>query len=130
MNGKIRVLVVDDSLTMQKALGMVFAREDDMTVIGYAASGEEAEHMIDRLRPEVVTIDIGLPGLDGLSLLDHLRNGRCRSRSVVLSSTVTAANDAIGRGAYGFFDKRRVLSDAGELVALVRHAAGGYRLAS
>jgi two-component system chemotaxis response regulator CheB len=130
VNGKIRVLVVDDSLVMQKALGMVFAREHDMTVIGYATSGEEAERLIDQLRPEVVTIDIGLPGLDGLGLLDHLRKGRCRSRTVILSSTVTAAKDAVRRGAFGFFDKRRVLSDAAELIALVRHAAGGHGLAS
>ena len=72
MSAPIRILVVDDSLTIRAMLETVFAREPGVKVVGIAASAEEAERMIDQFRPSVVTVDIAMPGMDGLALLDRL----------------------------------------------------------
>jgi len=125
MAALIGVLVVDDSLTIRAMLETVFARERDMKVLGNAASADEAQRMIQDFRPTVVVLDIAMPGVDGLTLLDRLVKER-RLQVVMLSSHIEAAEDALDRGAVGFFDKRRILSDAKGLVKLIRRAADGH----
>lgn len=124
MGVPIRILVVDDSLTIRAMLETVFAREPGVTVVGVAASAKEAEQMIDSLRPSVVTVDIAMPGMDGLALLDRLV-AEGQTHVVMLSSHIESAVESLGRGAVGFFDKRRILSDAKGLVKLIRRAASG-----
>lgn len=124
MTAPIRILVVDDSLTIRAMLETVFARERGVKVVGNAASAEEAERMIEDLRPSVVTVDIAMPGMDGLALLDRLVAER-HMHVVMLSSHTEAAVESLSRGAVGFFDKRRILSDAQGLVKLIRRAAAG-----
>ena len=124
MPAPIRILVVDDSLTIRAMLETVFAREAGIKVVGIASSAEEAEQMVDDLRPSVVTVDIAMPGMDGLALLDRLAADG-HTHVVMLSSHTEAAIESFGRGAVGFFDKRRILSDAKGLVQLIRRAAAG-----
>lgn len=124
MTAPIRILVVDDSLTIRAMLETVFARERDVKVVGIASNAKEAEQMMEDLLPSVVTIDIDMPGGDGLALLDRLVAGR-PVHAIMLSSHIDAAADSMDRGACGFFDKRRILSDARGLVALIRSAAAG-----
>ena len=125
MPAPIRILVVDDSLTIRAMLETVFARERGVKVVGNAASAEEAERMIEDFRPSVVTVDIAMPGMDGLALLDRLVAER-HMHVVMLSSHTEAAVESLSRGAVGFFDKRRILSDAKGLVKLIRRAAAGH----
>lgn len=125
MSVPIRILIVDDSLTIRAMLETVFAREPGVKVVGIAASAEEAERMIDQFRPSVVTVDIAMPGMDGLALLDRLV-AEGQTHVVMLSSHTESAIESLGRGAVGFFDKRRILSDAKGLVKLIRRAAGGH----
>lgn len=124
MPAPIRILVVDDSLTIRAMLETVFARDNSVKVVGHAACAEEAEQMVEDLLPSVVTVDIAMPGMDGLWLLDRLVADR-HLHVVMLSSHTEAAMDSLGRGAVGFFDKRRILSDAKGLVKLIRRAAAG-----
>jgi CheY-like chemotaxis protein len=70
-------------------------------------------------------VDIAMPGMDGLELLDRLVAER-QTHVIMLSSHTEAAIESLGRGAVGFFDKRRILSDAKGLVKLIRRAAAGH----
>lgn len=118
----ISILIVDDSVTIRAMLEEVLGRERDFTLIGSASDAEMALRMIAEHRPDVTTIDIAMPGADGLSLLDDVH---LRTHAVMLSSRSEAANDSIDRGALGFFDKSRIISDAKKLVKMVRAAAEG-----
>lgn len=68
----IRVLIVDDSMFMRKSLSMILKASDLFEVVGTARSGEDALQRVDELRPDVMTLDIDMPGMDGLAVLEHL----------------------------------------------------------
>ena len=62
----IRVLVVDDSAFMRRAIAKMLAAADDITVVGMASTGEEAVAMQPELKPDVITMDVEMPGMGGL----------------------------------------------------------------
>ena len=69
---KTRVLVVEDSLTVRKRLLEVLASDSEIEVIGEAADGKSAIELCERLRPDVVTLDLMLPVMTGLSATEHI----------------------------------------------------------
>jgi DNA-binding NarL/FixJ family response regulator len=73
MNELIRVFVVDDLRLLREGLVSLLAEQENITVVGTAASGGKALEKIRELRPEVVLIDIGMPGKDGLMVTQALR---------------------------------------------------------
>lgn len=68
----IKVLVVDDSALMRSVLTEILHREDDFDVVGVAANANVAEELIQRLEPDVITLDVEMPGMNGLEFLDRL----------------------------------------------------------
>jgi chemotaxis response regulator CheB len=70
-----RVVVVDDSRTIQAILDNAFSARTDFRVVGFAADGNVAAEMIRRLMPDVVTIDLAMPYIDGEALL-HIKFAR------------------------------------------------------
>jgi two-component system chemotaxis response regulator CheB len=68
----IRVLVVDDSAFMRKVISDIINNDPNMTVIGTARDGRDALKKIQELNPDVVTMDVEMPGLDGLAALEEL----------------------------------------------------------
>jgi two-component system chemotaxis response regulator CheB len=84
----IRVLVVDDSLVMRSLLRMVLGTEPRIIVAGTASDGESALKAMDQLRPDLVLMDIEMPGLDGLSTLRRMRVLH-RKMPVIMCSTLT-----------------------------------------
>jgi two-component system, chemotaxis family, protein-glutamate methylesterase/glutaminase len=84
----IKALIVDDSALVRKLLGEIFAREADF-VIEFARTGLEALEKLSSFRPDVITLDINMPVMDGLSCLDRIMVERpC---PVVIVSSMTAA---------------------------------------
>lgn len=81
----IRVLVVDDSAYVRKTLGAILAQDGDIEVVGFAGDGEEALAQVDRLRPDVVTVDLEMPLLDGVGFIER-QMARMRLPIVVVSS--------------------------------------------
>ena len=69
----VRVLVVDDSAVVRKVLGDVLNANSGTTLAGTAASGEAALSKIDELKPDVVTLDIEMPGMNGSEALAEVR---------------------------------------------------------
>ena len=82
-----RVVIVEDHPLMQSALEATLERADGFTVVGTATSGLQAEPLVSRTQPDLVLLDLLLPGLDGLSCLALLRERHPETTVVVLSGT-------------------------------------------
>ncbi|ABQ26862.1 protein-glutamate methylesterase/protein-glutamine glutaminase [Geotalea uraniireducens] len=105
---KIRVLVVDDSAFIRRALIMMFNGNPDIQVIDVASNGEMAVALVKELRPDVVTLDVKMPVLDGLSALERIMK-ECPTPVIMLSSLTGKGGDntlkALELGAVDFVDK-------------------------
>ena len=108
MIGRIRVLIVDDSAVFRRLLSDLLGRDPALEVVGTAADGYIAERKVMTLCPDVVTLDVVMPRVDGLTLLDRLM--RVRPLPVVMISGITAEAcdvtlQALERGAVDFICK-------------------------
>lgn len=72
VNNNIRVLVVDDSVMMGKRIAQILEEDDQIEVVGRALNGEEAVHMIPGLKPNVITLDVEMPRMNGITALKHI----------------------------------------------------------
>lgn len=121
---KIRVLVVDDSALVRSLLAEIINRQPDMACVGAANDPLVAREMIRELNPDVLTLDIEMPRMDGLDFLGRLM--RLRPMPVVMISTLTergaeATMKALELGAVDFVSKPRlgVVDGLGELSAQI-----------
>jgi len=104
----IKVLVVDDSALIREVLARMLTRDNDITVVGTAVDPIDAREKIKQLDPDVVTLDIEMPNMNGLAFLERLM--RLRPTPVVMVSTLTrkGANEtllALELGAVDFVAK-------------------------
>jgi two-component system chemotaxis response regulator CheB len=129
---KIRVLVVDDSAFVRRALIRMFEKSPVIQVIDVAADGEMALDLVKKLRPDVITLDIRMPVLDGLKALERIM--RERPTPVVMLSSLTEKGGentlkALELGAVDFIDK----SSAGgpmDISALAEELASKIQIAA
>ncbi len=129
---KIRVLVVDDSAVIRQVLCDIISETPDMEVAGKAADGRKAIAACESVRPDVVTLDIQMPGMNGLDTLDAILAKR--PVPVIMVSGLTQAGadvtlDALERGALDYVAKPERGSGVatalrGELMRKIRSAAG------
>jgi len=127
----IRVLIVDDSATMRALIRVMVEREPDMEVVGEAPDAAEARALMKARNPDVVTLDIEMPGMNGLDFLERVM--RLRPTPVVIVSTLTqegtnATMRALELGAVDCYAKPtgsngEMLEDKGRLAELIRRAA-------
>lgn len=73
MSSPLRVLIVDDEPTVRLTVGRAIAREADMAVVSEASDGRAALRLIRRLSPDVVLMDVGMPGISGIDVARRLR---------------------------------------------------------
>jgi two-component system chemotaxis response regulator CheB len=111
---KIRVLVVDDSVLARKYISDIIIEDPDMELVGTAYSGEKALQKINKFKPDVVTLDILMPDMDGLETLKKIMN-KCPTRIIIVSSA-TRRNEfatllAMEMGAVDFVSKPEGASD-------------------
>ncbi|TYK53004.1 response regulator [Actinomadura decatromicini] len=123
----IRVLVVDDQAIVRAGFTAIIGGEPDMEVVGQAADGAEALRAVPECRPDVVLMDIRMPGVDGLAASRELAAAKSPARVLVLT---TFHRDeyvfgALRAGASGFLLKD---CEPQELVDAVRTVAGGEAL--
>ncbi|HDQ40596.1 MAG TPA: chemotaxis response regulator protein-glutamate methylesterase [Desulfonatronum sp.] len=105
----ISILVVDDSAFMRKALSTMLAGDPDIQVVGTARDGEEGLEKIRLLKPDVVTLDIEMPRMDGLTALRHIMMEMPRPVIMVSSLTTEGAEatlKAMDLGAVDFIPKQ------------------------
>jgi two-component system chemotaxis response regulator CheB len=107
----VRVFVVDDSAFVRRALSRILEGQPGVRVVGEAATGLEALERIPRLDPELVTLDVAMPGMDGLQVLRALLRWKPRLKVLMLSAHThegaEATIDALAAGAMDFIDKSR-----------------------
>ncbi|QDE86424.1 chemotaxis-specific protein-glutamate methyltransferase CheB [Myxococcus xanthus] len=129
----IRVLVVDDSAFARKVLRQVLSSAEGLEVVGVARDGLDALEKVAELSPDVLTLDLVMPGLDGLGVLRALAPSAAAPRVVVVSSAGEESELAVAAlqaGAVELVNKPTALATerlyelGGELVAKVRTAAG------
>ncbi|MET8630323.1 response regulator transcription factor [Kitasatospora sp. NPDC004669] len=123
----IRVVLVDDQPLVRAALQMVIADAPDLEVVGEAGNGAEAVELTAALEPDVVVMDIRMPGMDGIEATRQITAGPGKTQIVVLT---TFDDDdyvyaALRAGASGFLVKDMALD---EILAAVRVVAAGEGL--
>jgi DNA-binding NarL/FixJ family response regulator len=129
VSGRVRVLVVDDQGLVRAGFRMILEAQPDMEVVGEAADGLDAVAAAGRLRPDVVLMDIRMPGMDGLEATRRLAGPGVDDPVRVLILTTFDLDEyvfeALRAGASGFLLKDLPRED---LVAAVRVVAGGEAL--
>jgi two-component system, NarL family, response regulator LiaR len=121
---RIRVLLVDDHTVVRRGLRLVFELEDDLEVVGEAADGREALAQVAALRPDVVVMDLLMPGTNGVEATRAIRATFPDVEVVALTSVLEdrMVVDAVEAGASGYLLKE---TRPDELFEAVRAAARG-----
>jgi two-component system chemotaxis response regulator CheB len=108
MNDPYKLLIVDDSKLIRRAVSNIFKAQDNFQVVGEAGNGKEALDMLAGLNPDVVTLDINMPVMDGLTTLKHIMIKSPRPTVMLSSLTQEGASvtfDALKYGAIDFIPK-------------------------
>ena len=127
----IKVLIVDDSVFMRTVIRDMLARDSSIEIAGTASDGVDALEKIQALNPDVISLDIEMPKMNGLDLLRELRKMKRRPKVLMLSSLSSKdaemTNEAIRLGADDFMVKPKDLPHireiGRELISKVKHLA-------
>lgn len=101
----VRVLIVDDQEAFRTAARMVVELSDGFEIVGEAASGEEGIHLVDELSPDLVLMDIKMPGIDGLEATRRIIAAHPGARVVALSTYEEYVDQTLDAGAMAFISK-------------------------
>ena len=123
--GKITVLIADDHPVVRQGLRVLLSLHPDIEVVGEAGDGAEAVELAAAVAPDVILLDLKLPGLDGLGVLAELRDRNLPARVLVLTSVADSASVTVAMrgGAAGFLYKD---VDPDALVRAVRSVHDGH----
>ena len=121
----IRVVVAEDHPIVREAVVRAVDGDVAIDVVGEAATGREALGLIERLEPDVVILDLHMPDLGGLAVLDKLRTTHADVRVIVLTASEEAGTllDAVAAGAAGYLSKRSTGEELRQAV-ITAHAGG------
>jgi two-component system response regulator NreC len=115
----IRLLLVDDHSILRAGLRMLFAAESDMQIVGEAGSGAEAIEAVQRLRPDVVIMDVAMPGMTGIEATRRIKE--ILPETTILALTMHEDEqyffEMLNAGAAGYIPKRAAPDD---LIAAIR----------
>jgi DNA-binding NarL/FixJ family response regulator len=122
---RIGVVLVDDHPLVRAGLAGLLEATDDLSVLGEAADGEAAISKVAELEPDVVLMDVSMPGMDGIEATRRLLDDGYAGAGVMLTSFADRARvvDALDAGAVGYLLKD---SEPGEVLSAVRAAASGH----
>jgi NarL family two-component system response regulator YdfI len=127
MSEVIRVLIVDDHLIVREGLRLILETEPGFNLVGEASNGAEALKQVEQKKPDVVLMDLRMPGMDGLTAIEHLRGSHPEAAIVILTTFNEDAlmRKGLGLGARGYLLKD---TDRGTLFNTIRAAARGETL--
>ena len=122
----IRILIVDDHPVVRAGLTSMLGTQAELEVIGSASSGEEGLEIIHRSRPDVVLLDLRMPGLNGIDMLLVVKKSGSQSRAIILTSYETDEDiyRAVQAGAQGYLLKDTPLK---EMLEAIRAVSAGKR---
>ena len=117
----IRVMVVDDHAVVRNGLRFSLLAFDDIELVGEAGSGEEALRLCGEIQPDVVLMDMKMPGLDGVAATRAIRKRHPQVRVIALTSFQEAVlvQDALQAGAIGYLLKDATLDEVAEAIRSV-----------
>jgi DNA-binding NarL/FixJ family response regulator len=120
----IRVLMADDHVIFRQGVRKLLEEEDDISIVGEAANGNECIHMMAKVRPDILLLDLNMPDKDGLTVLEELNFDSLPTQVVVLTATEDdrEAVRAMRLGARGIVLKQ---SASDLLVKSIRRVYGG-----
>ena len=120
----IRLVVVDDHQVFADALGVLLGTEGDLEVLAVAPDAEKALIVVEELRPDIVLMDVDLPGMNGIAATRQVLETCSETRVIVLTALMDPAvvEGAAAAGAIGFVSKQRAADD---LLGAIRAAARG-----
>ena len=120
----LKVLVADDHRLIVEAIRLALDEDDDIEVVGEATNGTQVLPLVGRTNPDVVLLDVRMPGMDGLTCLDRLRKSYPAVTVVMLSGQddPETIRSALDRGATSFIAKQ---VDPRDLASALRLAAQG-----
>jgi DNA-binding NarL/FixJ family response regulator len=123
----IRVLLVDDHQVVRRGLRTFLEVQEDIEVVGEAADGDEGVAQAEQLRPDVVLLDVKMPGTDGIEALRRLRDGGSSARVLVVTSFTEQRTvvPALRAGAAGYVYKD---VDPDALAGAIRSVYAGHVL--
>jgi two-component system chemotaxis response regulator CheB len=134
-NKKFRVLIVDDSTFMRKVLETIFNSDDQLQVVGHAKDGREAVALAESLKPDVITMDINMPHLDGLQATAEIMTSNPRPIEFVAkpSSGIDLDMQSVREDLLRkvrMAAKVRVVRTASRLATAVQNSTGAPKTAS
>jgi two-component system response regulator NreC len=121
---RIRILLADDHGVVRQGFKMILGAEADMEIVGEAANGREAVELAERLKPDIVVMDVAMPELNGIEATRRLAEAAPHARVLALSMHKDSVyvRETLRAGARGYLLKD---SGANDLVAAVRAVASG-----
>jgi len=121
---RITVMIVDDHAMVRKGLRMMLEAQSDMQVVGEAGSVQEALEVAARVRPQIITLDLSMPGPSGVASVERLRKAVPDARIIVVTMHDDPAyvRTAIAMGAAGYVNKSAADT---ELIAAIRAVSRG-----
>ena len=121
---KIRVMLTDDHAVMRTGIARLLERSENITIVGEADSGEQGYQMFSELEPDVLVMDMSMPGIGGLEALRRIIARHPKANVIMFSmhENITFAIQAMTVGAVGYVAKS---GEAQELVTAVNQVAAG-----
>ncbi len=115
----IRAMVIDSREAMREGLRMMLSGDERITVIGAVGDGQEAVQRLKELSPDIVVMDISMPGTDGLETLRKLKEARANIGIIVLSDDRKFLVPAVRAGAVGFLSRNISRSELAAAIQLI-----------
>ncbi|MFQ5826605.1 MAG: response regulator transcription factor [Dehalococcoidia bacterium] len=107
MGGNIRILIVDDLDIIRDALRLMLEQEEDMEIVGDFATAEEALSQVETLSPDIVLMDIKMPGMNGIEACRRLKETAPSCNVIMLTMYEEYTVEAMIAGAAAYFPKHR-----------------------
>lgn len=124
---KLRILIADDHRMVREGLRMALEIEQDFEVVGEAGEGSEAVRLAKEWNPDVVLMDVGMPGMNGIDACQEIRNFQSKIKVLMLTASDDAesVSASLVAGAQGYFLK---IGGSEELVKAVRSVGNGQSI--